>query len=252
MSLHSRQSTPRTVERGVATSLTLDVRDAADAQKTPTAATIAIYSGPRALVATVAVTSLGPPAAYTLTAALTESEGLTDRWLEVWSLTIDGAPSVFRRPGYLVRHAYQSVATQADLLALYPNLADASVLPGGLTDYGSFLDRAREFIERQLIKRGRRSHLVFDSFALLDAEVHLALSYIFDYFHSDLGDGRYKELAEVHRESYHAEWKTLGFRYDETASGTIATDDTIATQTPLAVTCGRPRSGYGRASWGTP
>jgi hypothetical protein len=252
VSLHPRRTTPRIIERDVAVALTLDVRDAADAQKTATAATIAIYIGSRELLAAVAVTSLGPPASYSLTAALTTSEALTDRWLEVWSMTIGGAPYVFRQPGYLVRHAYQSVVTQADLVALYPNLADTSVLPGDLTDYSGFLDRAREFVERQLIKRGRRPHLIFDSFALVDAEVHLALHYIFTYFHSDLGDGRYKELADTHRDAFDAEWKSLSFRYDETEQGTIQRDDTIASQTPLALTSGRPRSLYSRTTYRTP
>lgn len=249
MSLHLRHATPRIVERGVAASLTADVRDAADVQQTATAATVTLYVGSKVLLAATAAAALGPPASYSLTAALTTDEALTDRWLELWAMTIGGSPYTFRRTGYLVRHAYHSVVTQADLVALYPNLADTSVLPGDLDDYGDFLDRAREYIERQLLKKGRRAHLVFDAYALLDAEVHLALSYIFDYFQSDLGDGRYKELAEVHREQFAHEWKTAEFRYDETEIGTLATNDTIASSTPITTTCGRPRAVFGRRDW---
>ena len=66
------------IERGVDAALTADVYDAAGVQQTPTAATVAIYAGSKLIVDATAVHAA--PSTYTLLAALTADESLSDEW----------------------------------------------------------------------------------------------------------------------------------------------------------------------------
>ncbi len=83
----TRYQLPRFIERGVATTLTMDVYNDAGTQQTASAGTFTLYKGGTALLDAVAVSSLGPPASYSLTAGTTTGETLADNWLEVWALT---------------------------------------------------------------------------------------------------------------------------------------------------------------------
>jgi hypothetical protein len=236
MSLISRQLGPRIVERGIAASLTMPVYSAAGVEQTPSAATVRITDGAEVVIDTVAATSLGPPAAYSLLAATSQARGLSERWLEVWSLTIGGLPYTFRRSGYLVRHAFHPSITDTDLTALHADLLD--LLPSGTTDMSAYRTRAAEKIERDLIKKGRRPHLIFDSWALLDAHVALSLHYVFRDFASSIGDGRYQTLATEYLAQFGAEFDSCKFSYDASESGTPADSALEATAPMIVLTSG--------------
>ena len=236
MSLISRQLGPRIVERGVAASLTMPVYSAAGVEQTATVATLTLTDGAETILSAVAATSLGPPAAYSLLAATSQARGLSERWLEVWSLTIGGVVYTFRRSGYLVRHAFHASITDTDLTALHADLLD--LLPSGTTDLSAYRSRAAEKIERDLIKKGRRPHLIFDSWALLDAHVALTLHYIFRDFASSIGDGRYQTLAGEYLAQFGAEFDSCKFSYDASESGTPADSALEATAPMIVLTSG--------------
>lgn len=235
----TRFSTPRVIERGRDTTLTMPVYSDAGVIVTPTVGTFALYDGSEEVVAPVAVTSLGPPPSYSLAAAVTTSRGLSDQLLEVWTLTIDGVPTVFRRTAYLVRHAYHSHVLDADLVKLHANLL--TLRPAG---FESQRVDAREQIERDLIKRGQRPALIFDSWALYDAERYLALSLIYTDFASSLSasDGRYLQLAEQYRERYESEMAGVKFRTDEGETGTVDHRTSQSAYVPVVLSSGVPRS----------
>ena len=236
MSLAPRYSLPRSIERGKAATLTLDVYNAASVQQTATAGTFTLKAGDKTLFDGVALSVFGPPAEYSLAAAATADEALTDRLLEVWSLTIDGTARTFQRPAMLVRRAFYPTITDQDLLALYPDLND--LRRDEDTSWESFRERARQKIERELLKRGRRPHLIFDAWALVDAHVELTLHYLYSWAYKQLGGPRYKEAAAEHGENWKAEWSSVQFRYDEDETGTITTDDTIGGQSSIVLTAG--------------
>ncbi len=239
MSLIVPHQLPRIVERGVATTLSLDVLSAASVQQTASAGMVTVKLGSVVIVDAAAV-SVGPPATYSLLASATSGEGLSDAYLEVWSLTIGGTPYVFRRPGYLVRHVFFPTIGDSDLTDRDSDLLE--ILPTAETTLEKYREAARKKIERDLLRKGRRPWLVFDSYDLVDAHIALTLSYIYRDLHTKIGDGRYKEEYEARQKEYQRELGSASFRYDGNESGSI--DDEVATpsQGPLVLTAG-PRRG---------
>ena len=246
MSLVLRHATPRSVERGVDTSLTADVYDAAGGQLTATAGVLTIRDGSEVVVDAAAATSLGPPAAYTLAGSVTSTRGLSERWIEEWTLTISGTAHTFRRAGYLVRHVFYPTLTDTDLYARYSDLAD--LRDPDQTSYETQREAARERIERDLIKRGKRPWLVFDSWALYDAHLAMTGHIIFNDFATSIGDGRYKEEADRLWEEYQRELDACNFRYDMDESGTV-TSETQVSSVGSVILSGSPRRGRWGARW---
>lgn len=223
MALVTRFAGPRMIERGVAQSLTFPVFSAAGAEQTATAATVTLQVENRTVLAATAATSLGPPASYSLLAATTTSEALSDRWLETWAMTIGGTPYTFRRAAYLVRHVFYPTITDTDLTDVHAELTE--LLDSDVDDYSRYREAAREKIERHLIKKGRRPELIFDNWALYDAHRALTLHLIFRDYASSIGDGRYTELAAEYLEEWKSEIESVRFRYDDQLSGTIDSGD---------------------------
>ena len=234
-----RHALPRMIERGVPNTLDADAYSG-NTQQTATAATVSIVDGSRVVLAAVAAGSLGPPATYALLAAATSSESLSDRWLEVWTLTIGGSTYVLRRPAYLVRHVLYSTLVDQDLIDLYPELGTTELRGTTITSFAAYRQKALEYIERQLIKKGRRPELVFDAFALRDAEENLTLHWIFRDFANELGDGRWERLAAEHEAKWRAEYDAVQFRYDADQSGGIKTSGTETTSSTIYTTSGTP------------
>lgn len=256
--MQPRYGVPRTIERGVATTLTLPIYDAASVAQTVDTipgATLTITDGARTVLSAASVT-VGPPASYALTAETTEDEPLSDRWLEVWSVYVGGQRYYLRRPAMLVRQAFRPTITDTDLTDRHSDLL--ALLPSSLTSYEPYRAAAEEKIQRALIRRGRRPHLIFDPWELADAHVECTLGLIFSDFASSIGDGRYKVLAdgEDGKGGYNAAWQrsfdACQFRYDTAETGGITTNDTVASSPSVVVTAGRPgqRRYYGRGVGG--
>ena len=240
MALVGRFATPRTIERGLDVTLMLDVTDElTGAVQTSTAATFTLQDGGETLLSAVAATP-GTTTSYPLLPAVTASRGLSDQLLETWDLTIAGVHYLFRRTAYLVRVAYRPTFTDDDLFARHSVLRE--FLSTTLTGYGAYREQARERIERDLIKRGKRPALIFDSWALHDAGVALSLAFIFDDDALSIGDGRYKEKAAEYRQQYLDEMEGCRFRYDESESGTVDSRDSQPPSAPIILSGGNPRS----------
>lgn len=234
-----RQRGPAVAERGVDTVLTCDVLDDAGAQQTATAGTVTVYAGGSTIVDGASAT-LGPPATYTLLGTTTTDEPLSDQWLAIWSLTIGGRVERFRQPIVLVRHRYHGVATDADLIALHAELA--SLRPSSLTSYQPYIVRAREKIQRDLLKIARSPHLIFDAWALVDAEVALALHYIWrDFAGSVAANPKYDRLAADYLREYREEMTAFRARYDSDQTGTITSDTQESAAATIVLTAGRVR-----------
>jgi len=243
MSLTVRHQLPRIVVRGVEQSLDLDVYSAASAQQTCSAATVTIKLGSKVIVDGASATSLGPPAAYTLPAATTEDEGLSDQYLEVWTVTIGGEPHTFRRSGHLVRHAFHPTITDTDLTDRDSDLLN--IVPASVTNLQQWREQARKKIERDLLRKGRRPWLIFDSYELVDAHIALSLSRFYRDQHIAIGDGRYKEAATEYLEEYNEAMASITFRYDDNETGDIDEEDRVSATSILRLTSS-PRAGYRR------
>ena len=216
----TRYQLPTFIARGVSQSLSLDVYNDAGAQQTASSGTVTIYKGGSVLsgVDTVAVTTTGPPAAYTLGASSTSGESLSDRWLLLWSLTISGTAYTFRQPAYLVRHVLYPTITDTDITDRYDDLDD--YLDSDTTTFQTYRDAAWVVLNRDLIKRGRRPELIIDSYAVAEAHLHKTCELIFRDFASKAGvDGRYRELQRDHADAYLREWDTMVLQYDSDEDG---------------------------------
>lgn len=245
MSMAAPHQLPRIVERGVDQTITLDVRASDGTQQTASAGTLTITDGARVLVSASAVT-VGPPASYALAGSLTADGPLSDALLEVWSLTISGVPYVFRRAGYIVRHAFHPTIGDSDLTDRDSDLL--SILPSGETTLEKYREAARQRLERDLLRKGRRPWLIFDSYDLFDAHVALSLALFYRDASMKLGDGRYTDEHTARMTEYEHELGRVSFRYDSAESGVIDDETPAASQGPLVLSAaprGRRRSWRG-------
>jgi hypothetical protein len=231
------QPLPRIVELGRAATLPLPIRSDANAAQTLVSATLTVRLGSTILLDAVAATTLGPPASYSLLAATTTDLSPSDEWLESWATDL----GVFTYSGYLVRSAYHSHVTDSALQQLHPEFL--GFLPPGETTGEKFRVAATEQIQRDLIKKGRRPWLIFDEWALYDAERYFAMHlWANDRAVSTSGDSDYARLAADYLEKYRAEWGTVSFRYDLDEDGAIDEDETeTASPGGITLTAGRPR-----------
>lgn len=239
----------RVVVRGEAATLTLPVRDDTDAEQTASSGTISIYLGTTTLVDAASVTSVGPPASYSLLAATTTDQVLSDEWVEVWDL--DGLDT-FTVRGYLVRRGYHSRVTDKSLKDKHPEIL--STLPQGETTSERFRRSASETIQRKLIAQGRRPWLIFDSDSLYEIEVYLALAlWARDCWSRSVGGPDWLELAEVYDGKAESLWTQQSFGYDADEDGLLSDDEdgTSALKASVTLTSGRPGAWRtGPRGWG--
>jgi len=229
--LTQRYALPRFLRRGVDESLTLDVYDSAGVQQTATVGTLSVFAGSRTVLDEVAVATLGPPAAYALAAAVTATEGLSDRWLEVWSLTIGGSVEVFQRPAYLVRRLLTPVIDDRDLSELHSDLAE--LRDPSQQSYAGQRHSAWIRLNKWLIQQGNRPALIFDSWGLRDVHIYLSLEIIFRDFATSVGDGRYSKLSDHYRQIARDEFDRLQLAYDFDEDGTNDSDAEKRSATPV-------------------
>lgn len=211
---------PRTVERGKLTTLTLPLRDESDAVQTLTSATLTITVGSKVLVNGATVSTLGPPASYSLAASVTENESLTSEYLEVWETDL----GTFQVSGYLVRRAYHSHVTEGDLTSRYPGILKDLPPEDLKAGHGTkrYRTLAYERTQRRLLAKGRRPWLIFDPWALVDAEANLALHYWAAEAAIRFQDApTYLRLKKQFGDQYEKLWGEVTFREDTGETGTI-------------------------------
>ena len=225
MSLVPRIGLPAMIEQGRDTAVTLDVYSAASAQQTASAGTLKLYAGSELVLEDVNATGLGPPATYTVLAAVTADRAVSADWMFVWSLTIAGVVYLMRQPAYLVKHLLYPSITDDDLTDVHSGL-DSLRDTAQMTSFEPFRTLAWTRINRMLIKRGNRPALILDSWALTDLHVYMTLELIFNDFVSSISaDSGYADQADRYAAKAASEWAGLVFRYDESEDGTITGDE---------------------------
>lgn len=241
------QSVPLCIEIGADTTLTASIRGADDALSTVTACTLTLRDGSEILVDAAGASSLGPPPTYALAGTVTSSRSPSEMLSLRWTATIGGAVYHLQQGAYLVRTAYTSTLTEADLLARHADLYE--YLNDGVTTAQAYRIAANERIQRALIKKGRRPWLIFDKLSLFDAELALALALLFRDNRSSAGEGTCKELAAEYLAEFEAEMGSITFREDTAEVGYI-TETTQRSASPVVMAGVGPYAaalGYPRA-----
>jgi hypothetical protein len=232
---------PRRIVRGVPATLTLELYDDdGETPLTPTGAgTFTLYSGSTALVTGRAVT-LGASSTVGLLLADTDGKSLTDNLLEVWSFTdVDGQPEVVRRHAHLVRHQLFPTVRISDLDALHAGLS------AKIADLGTKIRDAFGTVERDLMNRGNRVHLICDSWKLFEQHRRKTLEIAFRDAKHAVNDRTWAELAESYGKAYRDGWSEEAFSaYDWAEDGTISSTDTKPAEVGVIFTS-RPPVGFG-------
>lgn len=234
------RSMTRLIRRGVDTSLTFEVQDDDGVDLTPTACTVTIYDGTEVVAAETAVTSLGPPAAYTLLGSVTTSRSLSDDYLEIWKPTIAGVQYEFPVYSHLVRRIWYPSINDTDLTDAHRELS--SLRPSGVASYAIQRNRAAERLQRDLVKRGRRPWLVIDNSMLYDPHVALSLAYIYLDWGTEFDNSRFKELADYYFEEYTSLMAAANFRYDADENGAADDSGTVSASPGITFTMGPGRA----------
>ena len=261
MALILRHSLPFFFVRGEDNTLTFDVYSAASAQQTATVGTVQILDGAEEVVAAgTAMTSLGPPASYSLLSATLGATRAFSAGIMVYpTLTISGTAIRFKRRGYIVRHAYFPSITDVDLTDQHTELAaflsGASSTALDISSYEKYRERANVMIQNRLLSLGRRPWLLFEPSTLVEPHIALTLHLIYKDFASTIGQGEYAEMRDYYWDPveetgvYESAWKNAaaGFTYDANESGALdASEEEAVPSTPILVTTAGNayRSGY--------
>lgn len=213
-----RYQLPRCVIRGEVAVLTAELFLAGGSIPAVNVAqsSISIFAGGKTIIDADPITAPGSVPTYTLAAAATADEALSDRWIERWDIEfvgIDpGANNPITRPVYLVRNSVHPAITDVDLELLHSDLTDLSD-----PDAGNFINQrgdAWDILNKMLIQKGNRPQLVVDDWQLRDLHRYLTLEIIFRDFSQSVGDGRYRELANEYASKAAAEFGLLTLAYD--------------------------------------
>lgn len=223
----ARYELPQFVQRGLTTTLEIDVFSDAGEHQDATNAVLTVKAGSRTVIDAAdsgsGFVTIGgaKTATFSLLAATTTDESLSDRWLGIWTLTIGGVVQPdFALPIYLVRRTLQPVIDDTDLVELHSDLL--ALLP---PDQDTFEDKrgaAFTLLQKELIRAGRRPQLVIDSWALRDLHRYWTLELIFRDFGMSMQEGsQYRELANEYRDLRKDEFSQSEFNYDFDEDGNI-------------------------------
>lgn len=211
----ARIAYPDYLERGRAQTVSLPLyRDGA--LVAPTSGTFALYdSSGAAIVAAAAVTITGSIATYPILAAsLPSTLALGHGYREDWSLLIASVTRSFRRDAAVVLHAAYPVITDADLVAVYSDLARH--LASGTTTFQSAIDEAWRRVLGRLEQQGVYPEHVVTSWSLREVHLELALHLVCLDFARAQG-GRWLELQAHHKREFELAWGRLKFVRDDGA-----------------------------------
>tara|TARA_R110000824_G_scaffold78664_4_gene198456 strand:- start:17400 stop:18149 length:750 start_codon:yes stop_codon:yes gene_type:complete len=234
----ARVRIPINIERARAQVVKLEIyRDGALVAPSSGTYTLTNPSGDTA--STGAVTVSGSIAQHTIAAVdIPASVELGEGWLEEWALTIASTVQTFRRPASMVKRTLFPVIADVDLTAVYSDLAD--VRPSGLSSYQTYIDEAWFEIVGRIRGKGDFEYLIMDPQVLRGPHRDLTLYLIFRDFHSTIGEGRYLELAQEHREVFEARFRDITYRYDFDHDGELEDANTRRSLQPVIYTSQAP------------
>lgn len=223
----ARHSTPDWIQRGVQQTIALPVYSNG-ALAAPSSGTVSVYdSGGIAIVDAQAVTVSAQVATYTIAAVtLPDTLALSDRWLEVWTLTMpDGRAYTFRRDAGLVRGRLYPVVSDVDLTRMHTELREW--MAQDQTSLQNYVDAAWDDVVLRLIEDSRWPYLILSPWSLRSAHTWLALSYTFrDYASSAAGAGdKYSALAQHYMEQAEKAFGRLRLTYDFDQDAVVDPDD---------------------------
>lgn len=189
-----------------------------------------------ALVSAAAVTVTGSVATYTVPAAtlLSTVQPLGDQWREEWSLVMPGETSarIYRRAAALVRRAPFPTVTDADLIALYPDLVTQLGAIG--TNFQAQIDAAWGRILRVMLRRGMASYLIVDMDAIHDWLENETLAAIYrSFYRGSNSSEKWKTLWDDHRALATAAMTTAAPQIDSNHDGKA--DDSARTSVGIPI-----------------
>lgn len=151
--------------------------------------------------------------ALSLPATLALGHGYREEWGVVGA---DGVARNYRRDAALVLHAAYPVVTDADLTAVYSDLARQRAPT--VTSFQAPIDEAWKRILGRLEQQGVFPEYVVTSWSLREVHVELTLHLICLDFHRAQG-GRWGELADIHKKEFELAWGRLKFVKGSGADG---------------------------------
>ena len=175
---------------------------------------------------------------------------LGEGYIQEWSVTISGEVFEFRRMTSMVLKRLYPVITDLDLTSTYSDLE--SIRPSSLSSYQKYIDEAwYTLINRLRTESSGYEYLVLSPVALRASHLELSLFYIFRDFHSSLGqtNGRYLDLAEMHKKAYAVEWSSVNWIYDENHSGRADDPDNRKSRLSTIYLNGPPASRFRRGRY---
>jgi len=215
---------PRMLQRGLTTLLDITVKDDDGSALVPAAAKITVYKGDSTTpVVDDAAATPGATSTYSLADTLTADESLSTEWQEVWTLTIAGSEHVIQRSIYLCRYVPRPVIDDTDLEAYHSDILDH--IDPGETTLQKQREKAWSYLQKRLIRDGRRPELVLDNWELADAHAFKTLEIFFRDSAQSVGDERWKELRDEYAELFKSEWNDINFHYDADEDGRIDDDE---------------------------
>jgi hypothetical protein len=234
----ARVKIPTIIERARSQVVKLEIyRDGS--LQAPSAGTYTLTNPSGDTASAGSVTVSGSIANYTIGAAdIPATVQLGEGWLEEWALTIAGTVQTFRRPASMVKRALYPVIADPDLTAVYSDLGD--VRPSSLSSYQSYIDEAWFEIVSRIRGKGDFEYLIMDPQVLRGPHRDLTLYLIFRDFHSTIGEGRYLELAQEHREVFEGRFKEISYRYDYDHDGELEDAESRRAFGPVVYTSNAP------------
>lgn len=166
---------------------------------------------------------------------------------EDWTLTCaDGVERTFRRDAAVVLYAAYPVVTDADLVAVYSDLARQ--LRSGTTTFTAYIDEAWKRILGRLESQGVFPEHVVTSWSLREVHCELALHLVcLDCARAQ--GGRWMDLAVSHKKEFELAWNRLRFVKSTSGDGLADSDAMRAANKGVTHMNSSPRSTWS-GSWG--
>lgn len=187
-----------------------------------------------AVISRTAVSIVASVATYSITAGeLPASLELSEGYVQIWELTIDGHVHTFRKPTAISLSSLYPVISDMDLESEYSDLAN--IRPSSLgSSYQKYIDEAWVQLIQRIRDMGNMEYLIMSPTSLRSCHKNLTYYLIWkDMDSSGLGEGRYLDLAREHRKQFEFDFKRLTFNYDLNRDGRA--DDVNSRRSNLGV-----------------
>lgn len=173
-----------------------------------------------AVVSNEAATVVGGRATYTIPAATLPSTltPIGEGWQLVWSLTIGGvAQPLIDREAALILRPLHPVITDVDLEDSYP---DISRDRGSVASLLQWRNEAWKRIIGRLIQTGHITYQIKSGWVFREAHIEATLWLFYRWLAKNQpASGDWMELANTHRDNYHAAYDRINFTVDRDNDG---------------------------------